>query len=521
MKRKLRNMDLLPVTIDLTADEEKLFDFLLDVEKQNNCGLTLRVAGGWVRDKLLGRASDDIDIVLDNMTGVAFAELVNSYETQHGHKTHAVGVIKVSSAFSNRSHDSHKANPDQSKHLETATMQLGSGWVDFVNLRAETYADDEAHRIPSMVCTAPSPFVFISLRHQEFGTPLEDAQRRDFTINSLFYNLATKSVEDFTGQGLPDLQHGVIRTPLDPTITFLDDPLRVLRAIRFASRFRFPLADDLIAALEHRAIREALVKKVSRERVGKELGGMLTGSHANPMVALTSLHRFQLDEVVFQLPTGPFFTLHPPLEAAIPPHWTDTSMACVQALHATTADGIEVTNNEATSHRLKLRWLAAVLLPLAEYSIVLKKKHVPVAHAIVRESIKVLFLLNQCRRFVAANAPFDRVQVGLVLRDVGALWPLAVDMAYLVEVVLQHSDVEQTREKYAALSAYVVDVGLDRVWEMKPLLNGKDLMDALGVKPGPAVKAMHDAVILYQLEFPSAPRDDVLRHVRSLQSSST
>ncbi|RHY85529.1 hypothetical protein DYB26_007350 [Aphanomyces astaci] len=458
MKRKLRNMDLLPVTIDLTADEEKLFDFLLDVEKQNNCGLTLRVAGGWVRDKLLGRASDDIDIVLDNMTGVAFAELVNSYETQHGHKTHAVGVIKVSSAFSNRSHDSHKANPDQSKHLETATMQLGSGWVDFVNLRAETYADDEAHRIPSMVCTAPSPFVFISLRHQEFGTPLEDAQRRDFTINSLFYNLATKSVEDFTGQGLPDLQHGVIRTPLDPTITFLDDPLRVLRAIRFASRFRFPLADDLIAALEHRAIREALVKKVSRERVGKELGGMLTGSHANPMVALTSLHRFQLDEVVFQLPTGPFFTLHPPLEAAIPPHWTDTSMA---------------------------------------------------------------FLLNQCRRFVAANAPFDRVQVGLVLRDVGALWPLAVDMAYLVEVVLQHSDVEQTREKYAALSAYVVDVGLDRVWEMKPLLNGKDLMDALGVKPGPAVKAMHDAVILYQLEFPSAPRDDVLRHVRSLQSSST
>ncbi|RQM27663.1 hypothetical protein B5M09_000499 [Aphanomyces astaci] len=471
MKRKLSNMDLLPVTIALTADEEKLFDFLLDVEKQNNCGLTLRVAGGWVRDKLLGRASDDIDIVLDNMTGVAFAELVNAYETQHGHKTHAVGVIKVSSAFSNRSHDSLKANPDQSKHLETATMQLGSGWVDFVNLRAETYADDEAHRIPSM--------------------------------------------------GLPDLQHGVIRTPLDPTITFLDDPLRVLRAIRFASRFRFPLADDLIAALEHRAIREALVKKVSRERVGKELGGMLTGSHANPMVALTSLHRFHLDEVVFQLPTGPFFTPPPPLEAAIPPHWTDTSMACVQALHATTADGIEVTNNEATSHRLKLRWLAAVLLPLAEYSIVLKKKHVPVAHAIVRESIKVLFLLNQCRRFVAANAPFDRVQVGLVLRDVGALWPLAVDMAYLVEVVLQHSDVEQTREKYAALSAYVVNVGLDRVWEMKPLLNGKDLMDALGVKPGPAVKAMHDAVILYQLEFPSAPRDDVLRHVRSLQSSST
>jgi len=69
------------------------------------------------------------------MTGKQFAELVNEYEEKHGHKKHPVGIIK--------------ANPDQSKHLETATMQLGSGWVDFVNLRAETYAID--NRIPDMV----------------------------------------------------------------------------------------------------------------------------------------------------------------------------------------------------------------------------------------------------------------------------------------------------------------------------------------------------------------------------------
>jgi tRNA nucleotidyltransferase (CCA-adding enzyme) len=101
------------------------------------------------------------------MTGKQFADLINTYESDHGHKQHPVGVIK--------------ANPDQSKHLETATMQLGEiGWVDFVNLRAETYSDE--HRIPDV----------------EFGTPLQDAERRDFTVNSLFYNISERKVEDFT-----------------------------------------------------------------------------------------------------------------------------------------------------------------------------------------------------------------------------------------------------------------------------------------------------------------------------------
>ena len=96
------------------------------------------------------------------------------------------------------------ANPDQSKHLETATMQLHGLSIDLVNLRSETYSDSS--RIPQI----------------EIGTPLQDAERRDFTINALFYNLQTWEVEDFTRQGLTDLRDGVIRTPLEPKVTFLD-----------------------------------------------------------------------------------------------------------------------------------------------------------------------------------------------------------------------------------------------------------------------------------------------------------
>lgn len=92
-------------------------------------------------------------------------------------------------------------------------------FIDLVNLRSEKYTDDS--RVPVI----------------EIGSPEEDALRRDLTINALFYNINEQKVEDFTGKGLEDLQNGIIRTPLDPLQTFLDDPLRVLRTIRFACRF--------------------------------------------------------------------------------------------------------------------------------------------------------------------------------------------------------------------------------------------------------------------------------------------
>jgi tRNA nucleotidyltransferase (CCA-adding enzyme) len=103
------------------------------------------------------------------------------------------------------------ANPEQSKHLETATMQLHGLSLDLVNLRSETYSS--ASRIPQI----------------EFGTPLQDAERRDFTINALFYNLHTREIEDFTEHGLQDLRDGIIRTPLAPLVTFLDGVLKTIQ----------------------------------------------------------------------------------------------------------------------------------------------------------------------------------------------------------------------------------------------------------------------------------------------------
>ncbi|KAJ1023167.1 hypothetical protein NDA16_003320 [Ustilago loliicola] len=276
-----------------------------------------RIAGGWVRDKLLARDSDDLDITLSTLTGNAFALHLKHYLSS---SSFASSPLAQSPFFRDEGSEMGRigkiaANPEQSKNLETATARVLGLSLDFVNLRKETY--DPGSRIPTMT----------------FGTPKEDAERRDITINSLLYNVHTRQVEDHTGLGLQDLASGLIRTPLPPLTTFLDDPLRVLRCVRFSSRFAYELHPTIIHCLtgagsqqdaessltqlassddprvsqagqgvEHGRdlIREALINKVSRERFGIEVDKMIKGPH--PLLALFLLHRLELFPLVFHPP---------------------------------------------------------------------------------------------------------------------------------------------------------------------------------------------------------------------------
>lgn len=259
--------------ISLTEKEEQIFNIITECIKWKNRKTIARVAGGWVRDKILGRFSDDIDIALDDQNGEEFAESINEYLLFKGYPVLSISIIQ--------------ANPDQSKHLQTATFRIFDQSIDCVNLRSESYADES--RIPEIKC----------------GTALEDALRRDFTINSLFYNLSTKTVEDLTNRGISDLHTGIIRTPVEPLVTFKDDPLRLLRAIRFASRFQFEVNDDIIQVSKEEIIKQALLTKVSRARILKECEGMI-GKHANdncrPALAISLMMRLKLFDLIFLLP---------------------------------------------------------------------------------------------------------------------------------------------------------------------------------------------------------------------------
>ena len=277
---------------------------------------TLRVAGGWVRDKLLEggilarskgrkmrtpffRVSNttlpgtspspstsyiDIDIALSSMSGLEFATSLTSYLKANttAYPARSVGVVK--------------ANPAQSKHLETATTKVGPFMLDFVNLRTDDYTSlsNESSRIPSVA----------------LGSVTEDAHRRDLTVNSLYYNLNTNEVEDFTGEGVSDLANGRIRTPLCPMTTLLDDPLRVLRTTRFAARFGFEVDSELTAACKDGRVKDALKCKVSRDRIGAEISNMLKpkvskggldgrGLANDSVMGMRLLHEFGLFGTVF------------------------------------------------------------------------------------------------------------------------------------------------------------------------------------------------------------------------------
>lgn len=244
-------------SIVLTDQESTLVRLLLDVseyiEQSNGLGRPdLRFTGGWVRDKLLGLSSKDIDVGISTMTGYKFGTLMKEYlEQPEAQGKYRQGILGGLAKI--------EANPEKSKHLETVTTKILGLEVDLVNLRKETYVEDS--RNPAM----------------EFGSPRDDALRRDATVNALFYNLTTSEVEDFTGRGLQDMKLKIIRTPLSPYQTFKDDPLRVLRCIRFASKLGYQIESEAERSMSDGDIKDALRAKISRERIGVEIEKMLRG----------------------------------------------------------------------------------------------------------------------------------------------------------------------------------------------------------------------------------------------------
>ena len=154
-------------------DEVELFSALKGVVHDESLGTTIRVAGGWVRDKLLGvRGKEDIDIALDNMAGKDFALILNTWYEGKGLKSFKIGVIQQ--------------NPEKSKHLETATVQLGKFSVDFVNLRTETYAENS--RIPGHLTRIPCDLFHLftpasPLLYLYFTPPLMNIHREDDSTN--------------------------------------------------------------------------------------------------------------------------------------------------------------------------------------------------------------------------------------------------------------------------------------------------------------------------------------------------
>jgi poly(A) polymerase len=226
-------------------------DEILRLLKQASADLGMRVwiVGGYVRDKLLGRPHPNPDVVVEGGDALKLAER----------------FAELAGA----------EPPVTFERYGTAQVSLPGHLVEFVTARAESYARDS--RKPDV---RPA-----SLE--------EDLRRRDFTINTLLMDLDGK-VHDLLG-GRKDLEARLLRTPTDPLRTFADDPLRMLRAVRFASELGFELAPDLLPAMREMKSRLA-PPVVSVERAADELRRMLTSER--PRLALELLDAGGLLEVI-------------------------------------------------------------------------------------------------------------------------------------------------------------------------------------------------------------------------------
>ena len=220
-------------------------------EAADRLGLECYVVGGYVRDIFLERPSNDIDVVVVG-SGISVAQ---ELKRMLGRKAHL-------SVF---------------KNFGTAQVKFHDTEVEFVGARKESYSHDSR-----------KPIV-------ENGTLEDDQNRRDFTINAMAICLNKSRFGELVDpfNGLADLEDGVIATPLEPGITFSDDPLRMMRCIRFATQLNFQIEDETFEALERMADR---IKIVSGERIEVELNKIVMSPH--PSKGFVDLQRSGLLNII-------------------------------------------------------------------------------------------------------------------------------------------------------------------------------------------------------------------------------
>lgn len=230
--------------INLTQNKNfKLFKLISEVAAKNN--MTAYVVGGYVRDLLMKRnVPTDLDFVTEG-SGIALAKAVAA-----------------------------EINPNQKvsvfKNYGTAMFRYHQLELEFVGARTESYAEDS--RKPSV----------------EAGTLEDDQKRRDFTINALAISLNQDNFGELIDPfgGVEDLEKKIIRTPLEPAQTYSDDPLRMMRAIRFASTLNFNIEETSLAAIKTESER---IKIVSKERIMVEFNKIMLSQ--KPSVGLKLLEK--------------------------------------------------------------------------------------------------------------------------------------------------------------------------------------------------------------------------------------
>jgi len=264
---KLKIM-LINLLLESSGNAKLLYDFIKQEIRGSEWENIVYAVGGYPRDVLMKKEPKDLDLMVDKKEGgIEFSIWL----------TKKLGIYKTNS------------NPIIYKKFGTAKFNLrGINYkgVDLSNFDIEAVMP----RSEKYVSGSRKPEV-------QFTNLKNDADRRDLTINSLFQKLSNDEVYDLTGMGLNDIKNKIIRTPLDPNIIFKDDPLRMLRLIRFSVKYNFNIPLFMIKSLKKNA---SMLKTISSERIRDELDKMLVTSFPDKAVRLlqiTNLSKYVFPEL--------------------------------------------------------------------------------------------------------------------------------------------------------------------------------------------------------------------------------
>jgi poly(A) polymerase len=448
----------------VTATDEDLLRLL----KRASADLGVRawVVGGYVRDKLLGLPHPNPDVVVEGGDALKLAER----------------FAELAGAGS----------PVTFERYGTAQVTLPGHLVEFVTARAESYAADS--RKPDV----------------RPATLEEDLRRRDFTVNTLLMDLDGE-VHDQLG-GRSDLDARILRTPTDPLRTFADDPLRMLRAVRFASELGFELAPDLVPAMRQMKGRLA-PPVISVERTADELRRMLVSER--PRLAIELLDAGELLEIVL-------------------PEVAACKGVAQSGYHTHDVYGHTLLTVERVPADLVLR-LAALLHDVGKPSTA-----TPDGSFTGHENVGAELARSALERLRFSQKEIDTVVklVRLHLRPVyyrsewtdGAVRRLARDAGPQIDLLmaLARADVAASAypepEKLDELQARLDAVRRERPSRLAPLVTGEDVMRVRGLGPGPEVgrikQRLHELVIDGEI---APAREAVLDYLAShpdLQASS-
>ena len=437
--------------LDYSDAELALFKKLSAASKK--LGVKSYIIGGFVRDKIIGRNTKDIDVVCVG-DGIALAEETAKLFG----KNVQVNIFKT---------------------YGTAQIKFDETEIEFVGARKESYHTDS--RNPSV----------------ETGTLQDDQLRRDFTINALGISLNENDFgivnDPFDGVG--DIERKIIRTPLEPKKTFIDDPLRMMRAIRFASQLQFEIEQNTLHAIAANATR---IKIITKERIAEELNKILLSK--KPSVGFELLYKTGLLEIIF-----------PQMVALAGAEFVDGYGHKDNFYHT-----LQVLDNIAvTTDDLWLRW-AAVLHDIAKPATKKMEEghgwtfhgHEAVGGRMVPKIFAQLKLpQNEKMKFVRKMVEMHLRPISLTKENItdSAIRRLLFDAGEDIDSLMKLCDADITSKNKQKVKRFLENFELvrrrcieveerDNLRNWQPPITGEIIMETFNLKPSKEVGVIKDAI---------------------------